>query len=112
MSFYPTNNPVFWKETADTLLSEERFFKAAEAYLRLCELTPNDHEAWRGRGFSLLGLEKYAEAADSFERALVLFPDDITALEGLAEVCGNLGDVEKMTACFVRISDLSQFVTK
>ena len=45
MTFHPTNNPVFWKQTADELLASSRFEKAHAAYLQLCELTPNDAEA-------------------------------------------------------------------
>lgn len=47
MAFHLTNNPVFWKAAADSLFSEKRYEKAAEAYLRLTELLPNDAEAWK-----------------------------------------------------------------
>jgi len=107
MTFHPTHNPVFWKETADACFSEERYEKAAEAYLRLAELAPNDVEAWKGRGVSLLKLGRYAEAADCLERALLLLPDDERLLSLLSSALDGLGDAEKKTACYVRLGELS-----
>ncbi len=106
MTFHPTTNPVFWKTTADNLIADERFEKAAEAYLRLTELTPNDADAWKGRGFALFGLEKYGDAASAFERTLILIPDDKATLEKLAECFDKLGASEKKTACLLRLSEL------
>ncbi len=106
MTFHPTTNPVFWKTTADNLLADERYEKAAEAYLRLTELLPNDADAWKGRGKALIGLEKYGDAVSAFERALIHLPDDKSALELLAECFDKLGAVEKKTACILRINDL------
>lgn len=107
MTFHPTQNPVFWKETADACFAGERYEKAAEAYLRLAELTPNDADAWKGRGSALLKLERYAEAADCLERALLLLPDDENLLILLSEALGGLGDAEKKTACLIRLGELS-----
>ena len=106
MTFHPTNNPVFWKTTADNLLADERYEKAAEAYLRLTELLPNDAEAWKGRGTALLGLEKYGDAVSALERALILLPDDKPTLELLAECFDKLGASEKKAACLIRLSEL------
>ncbi len=108
MTFHPTNNPVFWQQTADTCLEQGRFEKAAEAYLRLAELAPNDVNAWKGRGEALLALERYADAATCLERALLLLPDDEEILTLLSDALGNLGDVEKKTACFVRLAELGK----
>jgi len=107
MTFHPTQNPVFWKETADACFAGERYEKAAEAYLRLAELSPNDVEAWKGRGTSLLKLERYAEAADCLERALLLLPDDESLLSLLSTALDGLGDAERKTACYVRLGELS-----
>lgn len=106
MTFHPTENPVFWKETADTCFAQERFEKAAEAYLRVCELTPSDAESWIGRGRALCALEKYPDAAAALERGLVLAPDNIDALECLAEVFGKQGAAEKRAACLLRLTEL------
>ncbi len=106
MSFHPTNNPVFWKTTADNLLADERYEKAAEAYLRLTELLPSDADAWKGRGAALIGLEKYGDAISAFEMSLILLPDDKFSLEKLAECFDKLGAVEKKAACLLRINDL------
>ena len=106
MTFHPTNNPVFWKKTAESLFSEERYEKAAEAYLRLTNLLPNDADAWKGRGAALFGLERYGDAVSSFERALILSPDDRTSLEKLAECFDKLGASEKKAACLLRLSEL------
>lgn len=106
MTFHPTNNPVFWKTTAESLFSEERYEKAAEAYLRLTELLPNDAEAWKGRGAALFALEKYGDAVSAFERALILSPDDRTSLENLAACFEKLDASEKRAACLLRLSDL------
>jgi tetratricopeptide (TPR) repeat protein len=106
MSFHPTNNPVFWKTTADNLLADERYEKAAEAYLRLTELLPSDADAWKGRGYALFGLEKYGDAVSAFEMALILLPDDKFSLEKLAECFDKLGASEKRTACLIRLSEL------
>ncbi|WP_319379000.1 hypothetical protein [uncultured Methanocorpusculum sp.] len=106
MTFHPTNNPVFWKTTADNLLADERYEKAAEAYLRLTELLPNDAEAWKGRGTALIGLEKYGDAVCAFEMTLILLPDDKFSLEKLAECFDKLGASEKKAACLIRLSEL------
>ena len=106
MSFHPTNNPVFWRTTADNLLADERYEKAAEAYLRLTELLPSDADAWKGRGYALFGLEKYGDAVSAFEMALILLPDDKFSLEKLAECFDKLGASEKRTACLIRLSEL------
>ncbi|HJJ48449.1 MAG TPA: tetratricopeptide repeat protein [Methanocorpusculum sp.] len=106
MTFHPTNNPVFWKETADTCFAQERFDKAAEAYLRAAELLPNDAELWIGRGKALCALERYPDAAAAFERALVLSPDNCDALKNLAEVFGREGAAEKKAACILRLTEL------
>ena len=82
------------------------FEKAAEAYLRLAELSPNDVEAWKGRGKSLLALDRAADAAGCFERALLLLPDDEELLTLLAEALDKIGDVQKKAACFVRLGEL------
>ena len=106
MTFHPTSNPVFWQQTADTCFAQERFEKAAEAYLRLAEFAPNDDEAWKGRGKSLLVLDRAADAAGCFERALLLLPDDEELLTLLAEALDKIGDVQKKAACFVRLGEL------
>ena len=106
MTFHPTNNPVFWKTTADNLLADERYEKAAEAYLRLTELMPNDADAWKGRGSALFGLEKYGDAASAFERTLILIPDDKATLEKLAECFEKLDAFEKKTSCLLRLTEL------
>ena len=106
MTFHPTNNPNFWKETADTCFARERFEKAAEAYLRLTELTPNDADAWIGRGNALFALERYPDATAALERALVLSPDNAEALALLAECFEKTGAAEKRTACLIRLSEL------
>ena len=106
MTFHPTSNPVFWQQTADTCFAQERFEKAAEAYLRLAELSPNDVEAWKGRGKALLALDRAAAAAGCFERALLLLPDDEELLTLLAEALDKIGDVQKKAACFVRLGEL------
>jgi tetratricopeptide (TPR) repeat protein len=106
MTFHPTNNPVFWKTTADNLLADERYEKAAEAYLRLTELMPNDADAWKGRGSALFGLEKYGDAASAFERTLILIPDDKATLEKLAECFEKLGASEKKASCLLRLTEL------
>jgi len=108
MTFHPTQNPRFWKETADSCFSQERYEKAAEAYLRLAELTPNDADAWKGRGASLLKLERYADAADCLERALMILPDNPSLLTLLSEALNGLGDTEKKSACFVRLGELEE----
>ena len=108
MTFHPTNNPVFWKETGGELLAAKRFEKAASAFQQLCDLTPNDAEAWCGLGQALSGLERYGDAAASFERSLVIQPDTLTALEGLAGCYEARGEFEKMTACRIRLGELSQ----
>ena len=76
MTFHPTNNPLFWQQTADTCLAQGRFEKAAEAYLRLSEILPNEADAWKGRGKALLSLDRAADAAGCLERALLLAEDD------------------------------------
>ncbi len=106
MTFHPTTNPVFWKTTADNLLADERYEKAAEAYLRLTELLPNDADAWKGRGKALMGLEKYGDAVCAFETVLILLPDDKFSLEKLAECYDKLGASEKKAACLIRLSEL------
>ena len=106
MTFHPTSNPMFWQQTADTCFAQERFEKAAEAYLRLAELSPNDVEAWKGRGKSLLALDRAADAAGCFERALLLLPDDEELLTLLAEALDKIGDVQKKAACFVQLGEL------
>lgn len=107
MTFHPTKNPVFWHETADTCLAEERYEKAAEAYLRVCELTPGDASAWGGRGTALMHLERFADAADCLERALVIAPDAAEYLTLLGTVYEKLGCQDKACACFVRAGELS-----
>lgn len=106
MTFHPTNNPAFWQQTADTCFQQERFEKAAEAYLRLAELTPNDASAWIGRAKSLTALERFSDAAGCFERALLLAPDDVEVLTLLSDVFDKLGDVEKRAACCIRLAEL------
>ena len=90
MTFHPTNNPLFWQQTADTCFAQERFEKAAEAYLRLAELAPNDVDAWKGRGKALLALDRAADAAGCFERALLLVPDDEELLTLLADALDRM----------------------
>ena len=106
MTFHPTNNPVFWKQTADELLASKRFEKAAAAFHQLCEMTPGDADAWRGAAQALAGLEQYGDAVAAFERTLVLLPDDTAALTGLADCYELLGEFEKMTACRIRLGEL------
>ncbi len=106
MTFHPTNNPVFWKTTAEQLLDAGRFEKAAEAFRQLTELMPNDPDAWRGRARSLQSLEHYGDAVAAFERTLILVPDDIISLNGLAACYEALGNREKMAACMLRLDDL------
>lgn len=106
MTFHPTGNPSFWKETADSCFESERYEKAAEAYLRITEMTPNDFNAWLGRGKSLFHLEKYGDAVSSLERTLVLSPDNTEALKYLADTFGKLGNNEKRAACLLRINDI------
>ncbi|MDV0442403.1 tetratricopeptide repeat protein [Methanorbis furvi] len=108
MTFHPTNNPVFWKQTADELLAAKRFEKAAAAFQQLCDLTPNDADAWCGLGQALAGLERYGDAVASFERSLVLRPDAQDALEGLAGCYEARGEFEKVAACRIRLGELSQ----
>ncbi len=106
MTFHPTNNPVFWKQTAEELLAAARFEKARAAYHQLCELTPNDPDAWRGLAQALAGLEQHGDAVAAFERTLILLPDDHAALAGLADCYEVLGAFEKMTACRIRLGKL------
>ncbi|HJJ29394.1 MAG TPA: hypothetical protein O0W87_00125 [Methanocorpusculum sp.] len=106
MTFHPTNNPVFWKATADNLLAEERYEKAAEAYLRLTELLPNDPDGWKGRGTALLCMESHGNAVSAFERTLILLPDDKDSLEKLAVCFDKLGAAEKRAACLLRLTEL------
>ncbi|MCZ0862921.1 tetratricopeptide repeat protein [Methanocorpusculum vombati] len=106
MTFHPTNNPVFWKQTAEELLAAARFEKALAAYHQLCELTPNDPDAWRGMAQALAGLERHGDAVAAFERALILLPDDRAVLAGLADCYEALGAFEKMTACRIRLGEL------
>ena len=106
MTFHPTSNPVFWQQTADTCFEQGRFEKAAEAYLRLTELAPNDADAWKGRGKALIALERFADAAGCLERALLILPDDAEGLSLLAEALDKLGDVEKKAACYIRLAEL------
>ena len=108
MTFHPTNNPLFWQQTADTCLEQGRFEKAAEAYLRLAELTPNDADAWKGRGKALLSLDRNADAAGCLERALLLAEDDEETLTLLAEALDKIGDLEKKTACYIRLAELEE----
>lgn len=106
MTFHPTNNPVFWKQTAAELLAAERFEKAAAAFHQLCKLTPNDPDAWSGMAQALAGLARHGDAVAAFERTLVLLPDDPAALTGLADCYKALGEFEKMTACRIRLGEL------
>ncbi|HJJ28688.1 MAG TPA: tetratricopeptide repeat protein [Methanocorpusculum sp.] len=106
MTFHPTGNPAFWKETADTCYAQERFDEAARAYLQAAELMPNDAESWTGRGKALCALARYPDAVAALERALVLAPDNCDALECLAEAFGKEGAAEKRAACLLRLSDL------
>lgn len=106
MTYHPTGNPLFWQKTADSCFEQERYEKAAEAYLRVTEFLPNDESAWLGRGKSLAALEKYPDAAAALERCLVLSPDNKEALELLADVFGRLGAAEKRTACLLRLAEL------
>ena len=106
MTFHPTNNPLFWQQTADTCLAQGRFEKAAEAYLRLSEILPNEADAWKGRGKALLSLDRAADAAGCLERALLLAEDDAETLTLLAEALDKIGDAEKKTACYLRLAEL------
>ncbi|HJJ54627.1 MAG TPA: tetratricopeptide repeat protein [Methanocorpusculum sp.] len=108
MTFHPTKNPVFWQETADTCFAEERFEKAAEAYLRVCELTPGNAQAWAGRGKALMHLEAYADAADCLERSLVIEPDNGENIALLGSIYEKLGIADKAAACMIRSGELSQ----
>ena len=108
MTFHPTQNPHFWKQTADSCLSSERYEKAAEAYLRVAELSPNDADAWKGRGEALFRLGCNADAADCLERALLISPDNTEVLSLLSEVLGALGEVDKRAACLIRLGELSE----
>lgn len=107
MTFHPTNNPFFWQQTAEVCFAEERYMKASEAYLRLCELTPGDASAWAGRGKSLMKLERFPDAVDAFERALMINPDDADVLNLLGSTYQALGDMDKAAACFVRAGELA-----
>lgn len=106
MTFHPTNNPFFWQQTADACFADGRYEKAAEAYLRLCEMTPGDAAAWAGRGKSLLNLERFLDAADAFERALVISPDDAETIHLLGKAYQAIGDAERAALCFVRAAEL------
>ncbi|MDO5843857.1 MAG: tetratricopeptide repeat protein [Methanocorpusculum sp.] len=106
MTFHPTENPEFWKETAASCFESGRYEKAAEAYLRITEMTPNDFEAWLGRGKSLFFLEKYGDAVSVLERCLVLSPDNKDALKFLADAFGKLESNEKRASCILRMNDL------
>jgi len=108
MTFHPTQNPLFWKETADACFAEERFEKAAEAYLRVCELTPGNANAWAGRGKALMHLEQYINATDCLERSLAIVPDNAEILELLGIAYQKLGNLDKAAACMIRSSELSQ----
>lgn len=106
MTFHPTGNPLFWKQTADSCFENERYEKAAEAYLRITEITPNDFDAWLGRGKSLYYLEKYGDAISALERCLVISPDNSEALKFLADAFGKSGNNEKRASCLLRMNDL------
>lgn len=108
MTFHPTKNPGFWQETAEVCFAEERFEKAAEAYLRMCELTPGNASAWAGRGKALMHLGQYAEAADCLERSLVIEPDNGEIIALLGSAYQKLGNADKATACMIRSGELSQ----
>lgn len=107
MTFHPASSPHFWEQTAETCFAQERWQKAAEAYLRLIELTPGDAAAWKGRGLSLARLERFADAADCLEHALILQPDTVETLEALADIHDKLGETDKKTACLIRLGELS-----
>ncbi|HJJ31551.1 MAG TPA: tetratricopeptide repeat protein [Methanocorpusculum sp.] len=107
MTFHPTNNPFFWQQTAESCFAEERYMKAAEAYLRLCEMTPGDASAWAGRGKSLMKLERFADAVDALERSLMIEADNADVLQSLGEAYQALGNTDKAAACFVRAGELS-----
>ena len=108
MTFHPTQNPHFWRQTADSCLADERYEKAAEAYLRVVELSPNDADAWKGRGEALYRLGRNADAADCLERALLISPDNEELISLLSDVLGALGEIDKKTACIIRLGELSE----
>jgi len=108
MTFHPTKNPVFWQDTADTCFIEERFEKAAEAYLRICELTPGNANAWAGRGKALMRLEQYVDAADCFERSLAIDSDNGEIIALLGSVYQKLGNLDKASVCMICSGELLQ----
>ncbi|MDO5846599.1 MAG: tetratricopeptide repeat protein [Methanocorpusculum sp.] len=108
MTYHPASSPYFWEQTADACFAQERWQKAADAYLRLIELTPGNAGAWQKRGLALQHLGRLPDAADCLEHALLLCPDTIETLQPLADILGALKDTDRQTACLIRLGELRE----
>lgn len=77
---------------------------AAEAFGRVLEVEPENHEAARLRGMSLLYLGRYGEALEALRLAEKGLPDDPRVLEDLVLCYEKLGDAARAAAYRARLS--------
>ena len=71
-----------WQLLGDSLLGQERFKRAYDAYAEVLKLDPRSAEAWARYGRCQLELGRVKESLLSFEAALKLNPDLDEGLAG------------------------------
>ena len=79
---------------AQIYLDRKKFSEAAEYYVELLAIEPDNSAAQFNAGLALQATEKYQEAKTSFETAINLDPELADAYLGLAGCCLKLEDPE------------------
>ena len=85
---------------AQIQLDRKKFSDAAEYYVKLLAIEPDNSAAQFNAGLALQATEKYVEAKSSFQTAIDLDPELADAYLGLVGCCLKLDDAEGAKAAY------------